>query len=215
MLDIDRLRQTPLAAEPFPHLVVPWFLPESSLSTLEPDFPTIPRGGSYPAADVDYGPAFGELVEELQGSGLRHAVEDKFGIDLSGRPTLVTVRGHTRAKDGRIHTDSEWKLVTLLIYVHRDWPHEGGRFRFVRSASNLDDVITEVTPARATAVFFRCTENAWHGHTPHVGVRRAVQVNWVEDASWVEREERRHGFSSKLKRLFTFGSGAPTASRTS
>ena len=117
------------------------------------------------------------------------------------------MRGHARAKDGRIHTDSTWKLVTLLLYISGAWPHEGGHLRLLRSPKSLDDYFADIRPEHATAVLFRCSENAWHGHTPYVGERRAIQLNWVEDESWVRREQGRHRWSSKLKRIF---SGAPT-----
>jgi hypothetical protein len=62
--------------------------------------------------------------------------------------------------------------------------------------------VAEVVVELGTAVFFRCTENAWDGHTPFVGERRATQLNWVTDESVVRRERARHGFSARLKRWF-------------
>lgn len=200
MIDIERFRATPLVGEPFAHLVVPGFVPGAA--ELDRDFPRIPKAGSFPLSALTHGPAFHSLVEALSGEGLRTAVEEKFAIDLSGRPTMLTVRGHARAKDGRIHTDSKWKVVTLLIYMNRGWSGEGGHLRLLRSSENLEDYVADVTPEYGTAVFFRCTENAWHGHTPYVGERRAIQLNWVEDESWVRREQARHRWSSRLKRVF-------------
>ena len=207
MIDLDRFRATPLERDPFEHLVVPQFIDSDSMAELERDFPSVPKAGSFPLSELSSGPAFDRLVDQLHGDALSKAVESKFEIDLTGRPTMLTVRGHARAKDGRIHTDSTWKLVTLLIYMHGAWPHEGGHLRLLRSPKSLDDYFADIRPEHATGVFFRCTENAWHGHTPYVGERRAIQLNWVEDASWVRREQGRHRWSSKLKRIF---SGAPT-----
>jgi Rps23 Pro-64 3,4-dihydroxylase Tpa1-like proline 4-hydroxylase len=110
------------------------------------------------------------------------------------------VRGQARAKDGRIHTDSVTKLVTVLLYLNRRWNGEGGRLRLLRSDSSLDDYCADVPPLAGTAVFFRCTKNAWHGHTPYVGERRALQLNWVTDESVVRHEERRHRLSARLKK---------------
>lgn len=183
------------------HLVVPRFIrftPE-----LERDFPAVPTAGSFPLSELERGPAFEALIAELQSEALREAVESKLEIDLGGRPTMVTVRGQARAKDGRIHTDSKWKLVTLLVYVNRDWRHEGGHLRLLRSPNDLEDYVADVPPEYGTAVFFRCTDNAWHGHTPYVGERRAIQLNWVEDESWVRREQGRHRWSSRLKTIFS------------
>jgi Rps23 Pro-64 3,4-dihydroxylase Tpa1-like proline 4-hydroxylase len=119
---------------------------------------------------------------------------------------MLTVRGHARAKDGRIHTDSKWKIVTLLIYMNRGWRDDGGHLRLLRSPSNLDDYVADVVPEYGTAVFFQCTDNAWHGHTPFVGERRAIQLNWVESESWVRREQGRHRWSSRLKKILSFAS---------
>lgn len=198
MIDLEKLRATPLEREPFEHLVVPGLIPSESAL----DFPAIARPGSFPLSELTCGRAFEQLIDELRAAPLRKAVEEKFCVDLAGRPTLVTVRGHARAKDGRIHTDSKWKLVTLLLYMNRAWGHEGGHLRLLRSRSDLDDFVADVPPEYGTAVFFRCADNAWHGHTPYVGERRAIQLNWVEDESWVRREQGRHRLSSKLKSLF-------------
>ncbi len=138
MIDLDRFHATPL----------------------ERDFPYVPKAGSFPLSELSFGPAFDKLVDELHGDALRTAVEEKFGIDLTGCPTMLTVRGHARARDGRIHTDSKWKLVTLLVYVNRAWPHEGGNLRLTRSPKNLDDYFADIPPEYGMAVFFRCTENA-------------------------------------------------------
>lgn len=207
MIDLEHFRATPLEREPFGHLVVPRFIRSDAMAELERDFPSISKAGSFPLSELSSGPAFGKLVDELHGDAFRKAVESKLEIDLTGRPTMLTVRGHARGKDGRIHTDSTWKLVTLLIYMNGSWPHEGGHLRLLRSPNNLDDYFADIRPEHATAVLFRCSPNAWHGHTPYVGERRAIQLNWVEDESWVRREQGRHRWSSKLKRIF---SRAPT-----
>lgn len=201
MIQLDRLERGQLEREPFPHVVVRDFV--RATSELERDFPAVAKAGSFPLSELAHGPSFDELVEELHGEPLRRTVEEKFGVDLSGRPTMLTVRGHARAKDGRIHTDSRWKLVTLLIYMNRDWTDEGGHLRLLRSSKDLDDYVADIAPEFGTAVFFHCSENAWHGHTPYVGERRAIQLNWVEDESWVRREQGRHRWSSKLKTIFS------------
>jgi SM-20-related protein len=200
MIDYERLRKTPLVQEPFDHLVVHDFLAGSELETVLSGFPAIEKGGSFPESELSFGPGFAALLEELRGPGLRGAVEEKFAIDLEGKPAMVTVRGQTRAKDGRIHTDAETKIVTLLLYLNPGWRDEGGRLRLLRSSASLEDYFAEVSPEAGTAVFFRCTDNAWHGHTPYVGERRALQLNWVTDESVVRHEERRHRFSARLKK---------------
>ena len=94
------------------------------------------------------------LIEELRGDAVREAFADKFGIDLTDRPTTFTLRGMSREKDGRIHTDSKTKLITVLIYLNRDWQDgaEGGRLRMLRSSSDLEDYVAEVPPGFGTMV---------------------------------------------------------------
>ena len=78
------------------------------------DFPKIEQGGSFPLSTLRYGPAFAHLVGELKGDAMRRAFAQKFSVDLEHRPVTITARGLTRAKDGRIHTDSRDKL---LVYA--------------------------------------------------------------------------------------------------
>ena len=200
MIDYQRFRQTPLVRKPFDHLVVSGFLSASALEPVLSGFPAIEKGGSFPESELSFGPGFAALLEELRGPELRAAVAEKFGIDLAGKPTMVTVRGQARAKDGRIHTDTDTKIVTVLLYLNPGWKDEGGRLRLLRSKASLDDYFAEIPPEAGTAVFFRCTDNAWHGHTPYVGERRAIQLNWVTDESVVRYEQRRHRFSARLKK---------------
>jgi hypothetical protein len=200
VIDYERFGRTPLVRDPFEHLVVQGFLEEDALGAVLAAFPAIEKGGSFPLSELSFGPGFAALLEELHGDKLRVAVEEKFGVDLRGRPAMITVRGQARAKDGRIHTDSVTKLVTVLLYLNPGWSAEGGRLRLLRSSSSLDDYFVDVPPEAGTAVFFRCADNAWHGHTPFVGERRALQLNWVTDESVVRHEQRRHQFSARLKK---------------
>ena len=43
-LDYDRLRQTPVAVDPFDHVVVPHFVPPDSLKAVLADLPPIGEG---------------------------------------------------------------------------------------------------------------------------------------------------------------------------
>ena len=126
----------------------------------------------------------------------------KYGVDLAGRPVMVTVRGQSRAKDGRIHTDSKDKAVTALIYMNDAWEADGGRLRLLRNKDSLDDYFAEVPPVQGTLLTFLCVDNAWHGHKPFVGPRRSVQVNWVQSEAVKRREIARHRLSAAIKSIF-------------
>ena len=204
LLNIDAFKKAPLATEPFEYLTVPGFVREGRIAAILEDYPVIEKGGSYPLIALDYGPVFSALCEELKGEALRDAFAEKFDMDLTDRPTTLTVRGRCRAKDGQIHTDSDTKLITVLVYLNEIWDSDGGRLRLLRSGDNLDDVITEVPPEAGSMVCFRNRKNAWHGHGSFDGVRRVLQLNWVTDEAAVRQSERRHRRSAFWKKLNPF-----------
>lgn len=200
-LDLGRFAATELRREPFEYLVLPGFVRAERCAALVAAFPAIDRGGSFPAASLDCGPEFTAFLDELQGPAVTRAFAEKFAIDLTGRPTMVTLRGWSRAKDGRIHTDSRSKLITALIYLNDSWDANGGRLRLLRGPHDMDDFAAEATPESGTLVAFRCAENAYHGHKPYVGRRLSVQLNWLTDDAVLKRELARHGLSAWSKRL--------------
>jgi hypothetical protein len=200
-IDIAALRRAPVQHAPFPFLIVPGFVKREALGPIGADFPVIAHAGSFPLPSLRYGPAFRAFADDLQGPDMRDAVSAKLGLDLRAHPTMITVRGMSKAADGKIHTDSKTKLVTALIYMNDAWESPKGRLRLVRSAHDLDDVIAEVPPDAGTLLLFKNQHNAWHGFEPYSGPRRVVQLNWVTDARVVAREETRHRISAFLKRL--------------
>jgi len=206
MLDLDAFTATPLIREPFPYLIVPGFLKAEARKEVAADYPEIAEPGSFPLSEVEYGPGFAGLVSELESESVRDAFARKFGVDLTGRPTMMTVRGRARAKDGRIHTDSKTKIITVLLYMNGAWEEPGGRLRLLRDDTSLDNPIAEVPPDEGTLVAFLVTPHSWHGHAPFVGPRRVIQLNWVTDAGVVQHEQSRHRFSARMKRLFRFAS---------
>ncbi len=200
-IDLARFERTPLETDPFPYLIVPGFVPPAALPPLSADYPKVDRPGSFPVADVTYGPAFVEFLAEIRGPEMRDAFARKFGVDLTDRPTMVTVRGQAQAKDGRIHTDTATKIITVLVYMNEAWEAPGGRLRLLRSNTDLDDMVAEVPPAAGTLLAFLVTPHSWHGHHPVSGPRRVVQLNWVESDAVVRRERLRHGLSARIKQL--------------
>ena len=201
IVNLESLRDCEPVGEPFPHLIVPGFIREEAQAGIEDDFPAIAHPGSFPLPSLTYGPRFGDLIAALTGRETTALVESKLGIDLGGRPTTATVRGVSRSSDGQIHTDSKSKLVTMLLYMNRDWESSHGRLRLLRSRSDLQDYAAEVPPDRGTLLLFRNGPNAWHGFEPFEGRRRVIQVNWVTDAAVARRESNRHQFSAWMKRL--------------
>ncbi len=205
LLDLEAFRQTSLAVEPFKHLVVPGFLRAESARSVRDDFPDIQYPGLLPVEAVTPGPAFAALIGELTGPQAAVAFSEKFGIDLTGRPTMVTLRGRAQAKDGRIHTDSEAKLVTALLYFNDGWEGPGGRLRLLRGPDDLTDMITEVPPELGTLVAFRRADNSYHGHEPYIGVRRYLMINWMSSGLTAQRELMRHRLSAQAKKMLHYG----------
>ena len=205
LLDIDALRATPLKTDPYEYLVVPGFIRAAEFDNVVSDFPPIASTGSIPPSELDIKGKFAALLEEMEGPAFREAVEEKFGLDLSGKPTMITVRGNCAKNNGKIHTDTESKIITVLLYMNQEWDKDGGRLRILRSATDLNDAAEEVSPNGGTLLIFKRSDNSWHGHEPFEGPRRAIQLNWVRDETVVAHEQRRHRVSAFLKRLNPFG----------
>lgn len=195
----------PVQTAPFPHLIVPQFIAPNARPAIAADFPPISLAGSFPLPSLAFGPAFAALIDALSGAEMTRVIADKFEIDLDGRPTMVTVRGQSDARDGQIHIDSKTKLITMLLYMNDGWGADRGRLRLLRSASDLDDFAAEVPPDEGTLVVFRNGPTAWHGFEPFEGPRRVIQVNWVTDEGVVRREQARHRVSAFFKRLGSLG----------
>jgi len=201
-LELDRLRSATLKTEPYEYVVVPNFVRSEALAAIGPEYPKIEQGGSFPLNSLTYGKTFERFCDELQGDELRAVFEQKFDMDLTDRPTTLTVRGRCRMKDGKVHTDSRSKLVTVLVYLNENWDQAGGRLRLLRS-DDIEDVIEEAPPELGTMIAFINRENAWHGHLPFDGERRVLQLNWVVSDAAVKRSERRHGWSAWMKSLLS------------
>jgi SM-20-related protein len=202
-LDLETFGATRLTTEPFAHLIVPGFVRESARDGILADYPPIAERGSFPVSQLTYGARFAQFLDELNGDAFRKAFEEKFDLDLSGRPTTITVRGQCGPKDGKIHTDSLSKIITVLIYMNPSWENTGGRLRLLRSGDDLDNMIAEVPPLEGTLLAFKRAENSWHGHKPFVGERRVIQFNWVTSPGNQRVAMLRHHVSAPFKRLLS------------
>ena len=199
MLDWKSLHEGRVNPNPYPHLLIEDIMLPTAKMAMQTDFPTIYDGGSFPCHMLKYGPGFARLVEQMQSDAMRHLLEEKFSIDLTGRPTMVTVRGQCRPEDGAIHRDSKGKLVTVLVYLNELWVGREGWLRLLNSPDDINDYFADRPPSMGRLIAFVCTDNAWHGHTSISGVRRTIQVNWVRDNKYKFREQYRHTVSALLK----------------
>jgi hypothetical protein len=204
MIDLDVIARAEVASEPFRFFAAPNVLNASDLAAVRSDFPDIRKPGIFPVSELSYGPAFGRLIEEILSPELEGVMEEKYDVDLSAMPVMITVRGHARRKDGRIHTDLETKFVTCLLYLNEVWDDGGGRLRMLRKPDDLTDYAAEISPNGGTLASFKREDNSWHGHEKFVGERRYVMFNWMTSQAAMDRELGRHSFSAKIKRLNPF-----------
>ena len=143
-------------------------------------------------------------MREMEGTRLREAIAGKFGLDLSDAPTMVTLRGRTEAKDGRIHCDSTAKRVTVLLYLNQAteaFGRQEGCLRLLRGPHDLEDFAVEVPPVNGTLLVFPNGPTTWHGHRQFVGQRYSVQLNYMTTDDKARSEMRRHRISAFVKRL--------------
>ncbi len=201
LLDLGALEATPLQRDPFDHLVVPNFLRPDDLAAVNADFPEIGGPGNLKPEDLRFGPAFATLLAELTGSAVAERFGEKFGVDLTGCTTSVSVRRFSEATDGNIHTDHRSKVITVLVYFNPEWPHEGGRLRFLRSATDMEDYGAEVTPLGGTMLAFRRTDDSFHGHKPFVGERRMLQMSYARPSAITQAERRLSRITKPIRRL--------------
>lgn len=204
LLDYDRLRDTPVNDDPFPHVVVTEFVPPAVLAEVVTGLPDLAKGGSFPTGSLRLGRAADALMKELEGPAFRDAVAAKFGLDLAGAPTMVTLRGRSREKDGRIHCDSAAKRVTVLLYLNPEteaWARNEGCLRLLRGPDDIEDFAVEVPPVNGTLLVFPNGPTTWHGHKQFVGRRYVVQLNYMMTDDLARSELRRHRVSAFLKRL--------------
>jgi hypothetical protein len=203
-LDYQKLADTPVAAEPFPHLVVPEFVPPDSLRQVLAALPPLNRRGSFPPDTVRLGQKARELVNEMEGDLLRDLIATSFNLDLTGAPTMLTLRGWTSERDGRIHRDSTAKRVTVLLYLNPETEAFGRRegcLRLLCGDNDLEDYAVEVPPVNGTLLVFPNGASAWHGHRRFVGQRYSVQLNYMTTDGKARSELRRHRLSAFVKRL--------------
>jgi SM-20-related protein len=200
-LDIAALRATPLETQPYEHLIVEGFVPQAHAEALIGSYPVIEQAGSFPLDTLKYDGAFAALIEEMNAEPFRRTVEEKFGVDLEGKATMFTARGRCRAEDGKIHTDSKSKIITVLLYMNEDWAPQSGRLRLLRDGENLENWAREVPPGFGTLLLFKRSEHSWHGHLPFEGPRRVIQMNWVTSPRVAAWEQFRHKVSAATKRF--------------
>ena len=203
MLDFSRVERGELKTSPYPYMVVNDVIDDEALGEVVRDFPDIRHPGSIPISEVEYGSAFSNFLTDLNSDRFRDLIAEKFAVDLSDKPIMTTVRGVMRMKDGRIHTDSRTKVITVLVYFNENWQGDEGALRILRNGEDLEDYVDEIQPRLGTMVVFRVTDNCWHGHKPVEGKRLSIQMNYLVGESARGKHQFFHRLSAKLKKLLS------------
>lgn len=204
IVDMAAFRGASVSDDPYPHLVARNFVPPGVLPKVVAGLPPMSKGGSFPPESVKLGPEAKNLMADLASTELKDAIAGKFGLDLADAPVMLTMRGWTREKDGRIHCDSTAKRVTVLLYLNPDEGHYTGHqgcLRLLRSPTDMEDYAVEVPPVNGTLLVFPNGPTTWHGHKQFVGQRYSVQLNYMTTDDKARSELRRHRISAVLKRL--------------
>lgn len=201
ILNLDALQGAPLKTDPYPYFTVQRSINDDAVKGVIKDFPDIQSGGSFNLGDVQYGEAFGNLLKSLDTPEFRHILGEKFDVDVMDLPMMVTLRGYSRKKDGRIHTDSKTKVLTILIYLNEDWEAETGRLRVLRGSEDMNDYVEEIAPGPGALLAFKVTDNGWHGYPSFEGQRQSIQINFLTSGAANSKHRFFHGLSAKLKKL--------------
>lgn len=201
VLDLDRLAASTVVRDPFWYVVVPEFIRAERLDEVLEDFPAIDGPSNYTPQQLTYGPAFAAMLRELTSDATRDAFARAFEIDLDGAEPSIGIRGYSEATDGNIHTDHRSKVVTVLVYFNRSWPHAGGQLRMLRSKTDMEDYAAEVAPLAGTMLAFRRADNSFHGHKPHVGERKMLQMSYTRPTAVWRLEKRLSVLTKPVRRL--------------
>ena len=170
-------------------------------SDLIKDFPDIDSGGSFPSDNLKEGD-IKKLVDELEGDEFKAILENKLRVNLKDAEVITTLRGYSRFKDGKIHTDSQSKIVTVLLYLNKNWDNEIGNLRLLKKNNDLDNYIQEISSEYGNLVAFKVTDNCWHGFMPFEGKRLSIQLNYIYPKS-LNMHKIRHKLSASLKKVIS------------
>ncbi len=207
LLDPARLDRpdTTVKQHPFPFLVAHGQLPDEARTELNRDFPRYASAGFFPYDPSECGPSINALIDNMTAPAFASAVGSRLGIDNLGQyPTLTTLCRLLNKRHGTIHTDSQSKVVTALLYLNTQWPDtSNGCLRFLHKIDDIDStIVPELLPLYGELAAFRRCENSFHGHLPYEGERRVIQVAWLTSEEEKLRKTKRGKFSRAFKKFF-------------
>jgi Rps23 Pro-64 3,4-dihydroxylase Tpa1-like proline 4-hydroxylase len=202
LLSSDKFKQAKVNNNYFPFFHIKnAFLDNVNIESLVNDFPNIRNGGSFPVDSLASGELIHQLIHDLESREVKEILEDKFNINLDAAKVITTLRGYSRNKDGKIHTDSKTKILTVLLYLNKNWSNKEGNLRFLKENNSLEDYIEEIPCTFGSLAAFKVTDNCWHGFIPYEGKRLSVQLNYIYPEA-LKSHKIRHKLSSRIKSFF-------------
>lgn len=202
ILKLDALKNAEVITIPYPFFVVENALADSEVQAVIKDFPKIEQGGSFNIEDVEIKPNFDRFLKSLDTPEFRQILTDKFDVNVMEHPMMITLRGYSRQKDGRIHSDSKSKLLTILIYLNESWDAPNGRLRILNDDKDINNYVAEIGAGPGSLVAFKVTDNGWHGYIPYEGQRQSIQINFLTSEKANAKHKFFHGLSAKVKKIF-------------
>lgn len=200
MIDFNKLQSAEVDKTYYPFFNLDnCLLDNTSSIALSKDFPDIKSGGSIPPSSINLEESIKKLISDLESQEMKNILEEKLNVDLSNSEIVTTLRGYSRKKDGKIHTDSKSKIITLLLYLNESWEYDTGKLRMLKNEENLDDFIIEIPATLGSIVAFKVTENCFHGFLPFEGKRKSIQMNYVHKKN-LKTHKLRHFLSSLFKK---------------
>ena len=204
LLNLAAFDTAEASLDPYQHILIDNLLSPGVAERLEAEYPAIDVSGYITMEPEKLPQVFRDLVEELKGPALTECLSKAFDRDMHIYPRLVTMRRWSTAREGYIHTDSERKVMTMLLYLNPSWlGGSGGSLRVLYDGKNFEPYALEVPPLNGTVFAFTRSDNSWHGHLPFAGERRVIQVTWLRDGDALDRKMSNNGLHQKLKRLFS------------
>ncbi len=202
VLDEDAIRTAGLRRDPYDYAYVDQAMPLSHKDAVLADAPKIPYRGTYGIPNLNYGPKFDAVLQDLLNPRFRKLVEEKFSIDLSPYYPTIVMMGNTSGhyNEGYAHPDSRHKIMTVILGFSPEWPYERGRLRVLRSNSR-DDMAFEFPPEFGKMLMFKVGENSYHGFLPQKGQRMSLQFCWVDSLAYARKTYLRHSLSAFAKSI--------------
>ncbi|WP_323761488.1 2OG-Fe(II) oxygenase [Maricaulis sp.] len=205
LLDFDALRQANVRSDPYSYFVADGALSADEAANVRRDYPAIDKPGYLPLSKLETSGEFKRLMEDLNSAELAQVLTDKFGVDFTEKPRMITVRKVSQLSDGPIHNDSKSKILTMLTYLNAEWDGTGaGCIRVLNGPKDFEDFTEEVPPLAGYVFAFLRADNSWHGHLPFEGERYVVQTTFLTSQEELDRKENRGGLQYFLKKLNPF-----------